>query len=79
MDGTGYRRQALGLDFWKRRSRLLRVDGRDVVGAELQDDGDQFFEEIHFVEERVSAERAREGERIFVIGGRNGEQTAGRV
>jgi hypothetical protein len=44
-----------------------------VGGAELQDGGDQFFEEVHLVEEGVSAEGASEREGVFVIGSGNGE------
>jgi hypothetical protein len=50
-----------------------------VVGAQLQDYRDQFFEEFHFIEEEVSAEGAGEGEGVLVIGGGNGEQTTVRL
>ena len=44
--------------------------------AELENDGDQFFEEFHFVEKGVSAYGLGEGEGVFVIGGGNGEEAA---
>jgi hypothetical protein len=61
------------------RSSLLSIRWWKVVGAELENDGDQFFEEVHFVEEGVSAEGVGEGEGVFVIGGGNGEQTGRRL
>ena len=44
--------------------------------AEFEDGGDQFFEEVHFVKERVGAEGAGEREGVFIIGGGDGEEAA---